>query len=454
MTNPPNPEDNQSRPKPRLVLLLLSRTTLTVVVILLIGLAGGVFWLWSFLQNNLAPLVQKNLVQIAQRPVDLGRVEGFSPFSLKFGPTSIPATATDPDHVSVKAIDVTFNPFQVLFTRTLDLNVTLVQPDVYAQQDKEGRWVRLPALTQQKPGLVKIQLAQVQLQNGHAVLVAYPKPGQQRVPFNVAQLNGNAQLPAEQQQPANFELGGQPLTGGSFKIQGQTTLTANKANIHLQGQNLLGADLTRLVKLPLEIRSGRVDGNLTAQLDPKLTQPLLSGTATLHSVTAKFDRIPEPFNNTKGGLSFNGTQVGLENLTSSFGKVPLLASGSLDTLGDFNIFARVPTVSLTNVEDTFNLKLPVATKGFFGANLRVTGPIAAPVLSGAFANLTPVRIDRVDFKTISSQLSFAAATATVGLRNLQILPTAGGKITGAGSIGLGPKPGNGFEVRATNIPGD
>ncbi|MBV8884880.1 MAG: translocation/assembly module TamB domain-containing protein, partial [Chroococcidiopsidaceae cyanobacterium CP_BM_RX_35] len=454
MTNPPNPEDHQSRPRPRLVLLLLSRTHLTVVVILLIGLAGGVFWLWSFIQKNLGPLVQKNLVQIAQRPVKLGRVEGFSPFSLRFGPTSIPATASDPDHVSLKAIDVTFNPLQVLFTRTLHLNVTLEQPDAYIQQDKEGRWVRLAPSTEQKPGPVKIQLDKVQLHNAHAVLVAYPKPGQQRVPFAVAQINGSAQLPAQQQQPVNFELGGQPLTGGSFKIQGQTTLTANKANIQLQGQNLLGADLTRLVKLPLEIRSGRVDGNLTAQIDSKLTQPLLSGTANLKSVTAKFDRIPEPFNNTKGGLSFNGTQVGLDNVTTSFGKVPLLASGSLDTLGDFNLFARVPTVSLVNVEDTFNLKLPVATKGSFGANLRVTGPIAAPVLSGSFANLTPVRVDRVGFKTISSQLSFAAAVATLDLKNLQVIPTAGGKITGAGSIGLGPKPGTGFNVQATNIPGD
>ncbi|MBV9388027.1 MAG: translocation/assembly module TamB domain-containing protein, partial [Chroococcidiopsidaceae cyanobacterium CP_BM_ER_R8_30] len=147
-------------------------------------------------------------------------------------------------------------------------------------------------------------------------------------------------------------------------------------------------------------------------------------------------------------------QVGLENVTSSFGKVPLLASGSLDTLGDFNISARVPTVSLVSVEDTFNLKLPVATKGSFGANLRVTGPIAAPVLSGSFANLTPVRVDRVGFKTISSQLSFAAAVATLDLKNLQVIPTAGGKITGAGSIGLGPKPGTGFNVQATNIPGD
>jgi len=471
MTNSPNPKDNQSesRSKPRFVLLLLSRTSMTVVVILLVGLAGGAWWLWTFIQKDLAPLVQKNLIQTVKRPVKLGRVERFSLFGLRFGPTSIPATASDPDHVSLRAIEATFNPLQVLFTRTVHLNVTLDQPDVFIEQDKEGRWIRTALSTEQKPGLIKIQLDTVQLQNAGVVLVAYPKHGQRRVPFAIAQVNGSAQLPpqgsagggssgflerTQTQQPVSFELGGNPLTGGTFRIKGETTLTTNQANLQLQGQNLLGADLTRLIKLPLDIRSGRVDGNLTAQIDPKLAQTLISGTAGLKAVTAKFDRIPQPFINTRGGLRFNGTQVGLENVTTSFGKIPLLASGTLNTLGNFNLVARVPTVSLPNVEDTLNVKVPVAATGFFGADLRVTGPIATPVLSGTFANIKPVRVDRVDFSTIRSQLAFATANSTLTLKGLQVIPAVGGQITAAGSIGLGPKPGTGFDVRVINIPGD
>ena len=471
MINSPNPEDNQSesRPKPRFVLLLLSRTSMTVVVILLVGLAGGTWWLWTFIQKDLAPLVQKNLIQTVKRPVKLGRVERFSLFGLRFGPTSIPATASDPDHVSLRAVEATFNPLQVLFTRTVHLNVTLDQPDVFIEQDKEGLWIQTALSTEQKPGLIKIQLDTVQLQNAGVVLVAYPKHGQRRVPFAIAQVNGSAQLlpqgsagggssgfleRAQTQQPVSFELGGNPLTGGTFRIKGEAKIATNQANLQLQGQNLLGADLTRLIKLPLDIRSGRVDGNLTAQINPKLAQTLISGTAGLKAVTAKFDRIPQPFINTRGGLRFNGTQVGLENVTTSFGKIPLLASGTLNTLGNFNLVARVPTVSLPNVEDTLNVKVPVAATGFFGADLRVTGPITAPVLSGTFANIKPVRVDRVDFSTIRSQLVFATANSTLTLKGLQVIPAVGGQITAAGSIGLGPKPGTGFDVRVINIPGD
>ena len=452
MTNP-NP-DNQSepRPKPRLVLLLLSRTSITVVVILLVGLAGGAWWLWSFVQRELGPIVQKSLIQTVNRPIYLGRLERLTPFGLRFGPTFIPATATDPDNVSLKGIDVTFNLLQVIFTRTLNLNVTLDQPNVLIQQDKQGRWVRTTIST--KPGPINIQLDRVQLENASVVLLAYPKPGQKRVPFAIAQVNGSAELPAKASQPVSFELVGQPVSGGNFKIQGETNLTVTQAKLQLQGQNLLGANLTRLIKLPLDIVSGRVDGNLGVQLIPHLPQVLVTGTAGVKSVTAKFDRIPQQFINTQGNLVFQGTQVKLDNVSTSFGKIPLLASGSLDTQKDLNLVARVPGVSLANVEDTLLVKVPIAATGIFGADLRVTGPITGPILSGSFANIKLVRVDRVDFKTIRSQLVFTTATSTLALKGLQILPAVGGQITGAGTIGLGAKAGQGFNVQVLNVPGD
>lgn len=119
-------------------LLLLSRTSLVLGAILLMGIIGGSWWVWVFIQQRLAPLVERNLQQLLGRPVELGEVERFSLNSLRFGASSIPATPTDSDRLAAKAVSVGFEPLELLLNRTLELNVTLVQPNVYIKQDKNG----------------------------------------------------------------------------------------------------------------------------------------------------------------------------------------------------------------------------------------------------------------------------------------------------------------------------
>lgn len=451
MTNSQNP-DNQPEPnsKQRSSLLWLSRAGLGLGVPLLVGLMGGSWWLWMFVQKDLAPLVQKNLTQTLKRPVQLGRVERFSLTGLRFGQASIPATPTDPDRASVKAVEVGFDPLLLLFTRTLKLNITLVQPDVYIEQDVKGSWLSTIAI-EQEPSLIKIELDTIQVNKADVALVPYQRIGKRRVPFTIAQVNGNGQL-LDENQRVKFYLDGQPVSGGNFKIQGESRLKTQQTNLQLQGQKLLGAELTRLVELPLEIQTGSVNGNLTVQLRPE-QQPTLLGTAGLQAVTAKFDQLPQPFINTQGTLRFKGTQIGLENVSTSYGKIPLLAKGGLDTAANYNITARVNRVTLANVQDTVKVKAPVAASGEFQADVRVTGPILKPILSGTVANIKPVRIDRVDFSAIRSQFAFSTVDSAVTLRNIQVIPAAGGKITGAGKIGLG-QPGLDFNVVASNVPGD
>jgi len=195
MTKSPN---SNKQPEPhshqRLRLLLLSRTGIALGIPLLAGLAGGAWWLWIFVQKDLAPLVQKNLTQTLKRPVQLGRVERFSLTGLRFGPSSVPATPTDPDRASVKAVEVGFNPLQLLFTRTLKLNVTLVQPDVYIEQDAKGDWLSTLPDAEQKPGLIKTELDIINFNKADVALVPHRKTGNTKQPFKLAQVNGSGQL--------------------------------------------------------------------------------------------------------------------------------------------------------------------------------------------------------------------------------------------------------------------
>lgn len=466
MTKPPNPDkQSQLSSNSHQWQLLASRTGIALGVPLLVGLAGGTWWLWNFVHNDLAPLVQKTLIQIVNRPVQMGRLESFSLTGLRFGATSVPATPTDRDRASVRAVDVAFNPLEVLFTRSLNLDVTLVQPDVFIDQDKQGNWIST-TLAQLKPGLINIALNTVRVKNADVVLLPYPKTGNRKKPFIIPQVNGSGQL-LQNQSLISFQLDGQPVTGGSFKIEGEARPKSNEANLQLQGQNLLGSAINGLVKLPLDLKAGYIDGNLAVQFRPKQKQPALFGTGSLKSVTAKFDQLPQPFINSQGILRFKGTQVGLENVSTSFGKIPLVANGVLDTQGQFNLTARVNSVSLPNVQETLNVKAPIAATGEFQADLAVKGSISKPILLGTFANIKPVRVDKVDFSAIRSQFEFPTATSAITFKNIQVVPAAGGQITGTGKIQLAQIPPNsprsaqatlaprvGFDLVAQNVPGD
>ena len=432
-------------------MLLLSRTGIALGIPLLAGLAGGAWWLWIFVQKDLAPLVQKNLTQTLKRPVQLGRVERFSLTGLRFGPTSVPATPTDPDRASVKAVEVGFNPLQLVFTRTLKLNVTLVQPDVYIEQDAKGDWLSTLPDAEQKPGLIKTELDIINFNKADVALVRHRKTGNTKQPFKLAQVNGSGQL-LDQNQLLAFHLNGQPVTGGTVEIQGESRFKTQQINLQLQVQNLLASDVTRLIELPLLLQAGRVDSNLTVQLRPE-QQPTLLGTAGLKGVTAQVNQLPQPFINTQGTLRFQGTQVRLENVSTSYGKIPAIANGVLDTGANFNLTARVNGVTLANARDTLKIELPVPVTGVVRADLRVTGPILKPIVSGTVATTKPARIDRVNFSTIRSRFVFSTAASAVTFKDIQAIPAAGGQITGAGTIKLG-QPSLGFDAVAQNVPGD
>ncbi len=457
MMKSPNPVKN---PEPRfnrnLRFLLLNRNTIALgIVTLLISLGGGAWWLWIFVYKELAPLVEKNLAQTLNRPVHLGRVERFSLTSLQFGQSSVPATATDPDRVAVDAVDVAFDPVQLLFTRTLKLDVTLVNPNIYIQQDAQGRWVSSTVKAEDKAGVIKTDLDTIRFRNADVVLVPNAEArgtAPKKISLAIAQVNGVAQF-LEDNQLIQFELGGQMARGGTLALQGEYRPSTEQTNLQIQTQNLLASDVTRLIPLPLNLQAGRVDGNLKVQLR-KEQQAELFGTTVLKAVRAQINQLPQPFINSQGTLRFKGTLIGLDNVSTSYGKIGAIANGVINTEAGYNLFARVPAVSVANAQQTLNIELPVAASGVVQANVKLTGPISKPVLLGTVATIKPARIDRVNFSKIRTRFAFSSADSVVAFKDILATPTVGGKVTGAGIIQLGQKAGIGFDLAAQNIPGD
>ncbi|MBW4575277.1 MAG: translocation/assembly module TamB domain-containing protein [Aphanothece sp. CMT-3BRIN-NPC111] len=435
----------------RISLILLSRTSISLGIVVLVGFMGSLGAAWFFVQRQLAPLVERNLSETLNRPFNLGRVESFSLINLRFGPSAIPATPTDPDRLSVQAVDVAFNPIKLLLNRTLELDVTLVKPDVYIEQDSEGRWVSTAIKAQEGKGPIKTELQVVRAAQADIVLVPFPNAGNSKVPVAITQFNGTGRLLDNNQRIA-FDLEGQLVKGGNFTIKGENRRAARQTNIAIAGQNMLAADISRLVKLDaVKLYAGRVDGNLEVQLRPE--QPtLFLGIANFKQVTAKIAQVPQLFTNTTGPLGFKGTVIQLQNINTIYGQIPTQLNGALDTQSGYNISARTAPVGLKNLLNTFNLKIPVAAAAELQANLKVTGLLQKPVVSGTAITTKIAQIDRLNFRAIRT--NFELAGSTLSFTGFQALPVVGGQMSGSGQIKLGQKGGVVFDVQAQNLPGD
>lgn len=438
-------------------LLLLSRTSLVLGAILLVGIIGGSWWVWVFIQQRLAPLVERNLQQLLGRAVELGEVESFSLNSLRFGGVSIPATPTDSDRLAAKAVSVGFDPLELLLNRTLELNVTLVQPNVYIEQDKNGRWVDTTIQDRPSEGgdLFKIELETIKVTNADVVLAPFPQdspqPSKAKTLVAFKQVNGIASL-LEQNQRISFDINTQPVSGGNLNIAGETRLKAQQTNLKIKATNLLAADISRLLELPVDLQAGRVDGNLTVNLQQRAPKTTFAGTVTANQVTAQVANLPRKFLHTTGKLQFQGNNIAFENVTARYGNIPVQAKGIINTQTGYNLSAQVKAVSAKNLLNTLSVNLPFATRGELQANLQVKGALQQPVLTGNVSTIKTAQIDRINFKNISSRFQLTPQQLT--LTQIQAVPVIGGQVTGSGRIGLGNQRQISLNFQSENIPGD
>ncbi len=466
MTNSTNP-DHHSQPsqRNRLWLMILTRGGIFLGGVLLLGVVGGIWRLSTFIHKELTPLAEKNLTTSLKRPVKLGAVKDFSLTGVKFAASSIPATPTDPDSVTIDAVEVGFDPLQLIINRVVKLDVTLVNPDIYLQQDDQGRWVTTTIAPPAKNSPIKTNLANLRFRNAKLVLVPFPTTPSspltttllpqvpiQQSPITFSQLNGVAQI-LENNQLIKFDADGQRDNGGNISLQGDAKIQAKAANLQLRAQNLPASDITNLIKLPVILQAGRVNGDLQVKLADQ-QQPLLFGSATAQGVTVEIPRVPQLLTNTQGNLNFQGLGLQLENIATNYGKIPLLATGTIDRQTGFKLAGRIHGVSIPTALETLKVKLPLSATGEVKADLQITGAINQPILSGTVTSIKPAQIDKVDLKTVSSKFELSTSNSQITLKDIQGIPTLGGEVTAGGTIQLGQTPRLDFNFTAKNVPAD
>lgn len=453
-------------------LLFISRGGMAVGGILAVTMASGLWRLRNFIEKELAPLAEENLTNTLKRPITLGDVKGFSLSGVRFGALTIPQTETDSDRVTAEAVEVGFDPLQLLFKRRLKLDVTLVNPDVYIEQDKQGAWVDTSLNNLEQEGFLRTDLDKLRLRNGNLVLVPYrptqgeirnfPSPRSQAIinfpqkksqtSLNFNQVNATAQL-SDDYQLIRFRVGADPALGGKIALEGEARPQTLAFNFKLKARDIFASDITRLVPLPIDFQAGRVGGDLNIQWEPK-KYPLLFGRADFQDLNLRVPQAPKAFVNSHGSVKFDGLKMELWDVKTNYGKVPLLGKGIIHTVAGYDLKARINSVSAKLAQKTLGFTLPIDTTGLLKADLKLTGKLYNPLLLGNVSTINSAKVDKVDFKSARGQFSFAPVPGLVHLKNIQGEAAVGGQVIGGGVIKLGEQSQVKLNFQAENFSGD
>lgn len=475
MTHSPN--SPQPQPDPRTPSRrwgpLLKKTSLTVGALFLLGGAAGAVYGWYFLMNQLSPLVSEELTKLIKRPVAVGPVEGFSLSSITLGESSVPPTTADPDRATIERVDVSFNLWKFLRSRTLALDITLVAPDIYLEQTRDGVWLETTLHPgDDEPGPITIQVDAIRFKSGFLVLVpsaelraeienleVVPPPR----PWAIENVEGDAtflddqtrvsyQVRANPREESPGERGPNP----TLVVSGETQLESTETRLQIQGNNLNAPDVIPLIpNLPLAAYQGRLNANLTIHLS---NEELFGwqGVASFWDINAQLIGLPQNITQGRGVLRFSELRVGFENASAFYGTIPATAQGFIDTAGEgeYNLGIKILPVSTEEFIKTLELDVPLDIVGELAGEMQLTGQLEAPIVNAAVANTQPIAVDKVLLGLLQANVTIAVEQNTLTVNQFLAEPIAGGQITGKGIVPLEPMQALALQIEARNIPAD
>jgi translocation and assembly module TamB len=254
-----------------------SRPVVGTLLVLLAVMGVGSWRLLVFMNEELAPLISKALSESLNRPVEVGELQQYSFTGMRFGPSALPAyetrldgkTIIDDDVATTESVDVSFNIWKTLQTRTLNLDVTLVEPQLSIDEDAQGRWIltRLKEEDEEdEQPFVKIQLDTLRVQNGQAVIKPFQAPARTLKDWEGAIAISEARIGIKGE--GTLDSGGTARVDGEWKPEGESL------QVNLNTKDLAVVPLLGFIPgdLPFQIRSGEVSGNLDLVYQPQ--QPL------------------------------------------------------------------------------------------------------------------------------------------------------------------------------------
>ena len=431
INEPPNPNPEEKNLLQKLVKKLKPSPKKAATGIIAIAALGSLgYWgLNVLVKKKLPPFLETQIGKFIERPIDLGEVESFWLTGIEFGQTVIPPTATDPDKVELEGVKVGFNIFPVLFRRTLPVDVTLTQPDIYLEQEQNGEWINLDFLASDPNKEKKDPLLyfDVDLDIEQANITAVPY---EQNPLT-ARVDGSGRF---NQKTGSIDY---DLDAGIEKaiasIQGETELETGTTDTKLLVEDLALSDIATLLPIPVEIETGQLNADLDINIPSfkEITAANVKGTLNLQNLTGEATDLNADIG-AESKLNFGGRNAEIQQTQASLGNIIAQVDGQVDLDSGYDLNANILPFQLGSLPPGIIEQVPVNLTGGVEAQVKIRGGIKEPKLTGNINNTDTVTIDKTQFRQINTD--FRADLAKVVLENLQITPVAGGNITAEGTI--------------------
>lgn len=432
--NPPPEPSESNHLLTRLTNFIKKPSTLIVGGMLLTVGVTTYAGLNYFVHQKLSPLLSRELSKLLQREVKIGEVESFYFNQVRLGFSTIPATKTDTDYLEIKAIAIGFNPFPILIGKPLAVNITLNHPTFYIEQDQKGEWLQLPTIKEEGELNLPIGIkTKVRLDNTNIQF----RPHGLKKSLNL-DLEGEAGYvyQSNDNQWINYDVAAN-IFQSNINIKGETHLKSWKTQADLTVNQL---DLPQLVSfvpnLPLTLKSGQVNGNFNLLFNAldNLEENQSLGQVNISSIEADIKPLQVPLK-ANLNLEFEGKNILFKNTEISLGKLVTEITGSINWQKGYNLNFNINPISLSNLVKIIPSKLPLSLQGELAGKIKLNGELTNPILTGSINNTKSLLIDQIAIKNLKA--NFTANLDQVQLQQLQILPTAGGRMTAKGKLETG-----------------
>lgn len=420
-----------------------------LIYVVLLCFGGGLSYGWYFVSQKLSPLVETKLSKFLNRPVEIGEVEYVSLTGVRFANSEIPVTKTDKDFAIVEAVDVKFNPIKLLTQKTLELDLTLIQPYIYIEEDKSKTWIqtRLNRSNSESDG-ISIKLQSINLDNSNLTLQPLSKINNNLPSVKVKVNDASVHF---YPQTINFQVGGKSLQGGEINVDGVYEKSTKQVDLLIDGEDILSDEISNLVPLPLDLNSGDIDGDLAINLGVN-QKAKISGEATFNQVNLDIPNLSKNLTRTTGKIFFHPNGVQINNSQTNFGLISAAnVNGLINYKGTIELTGETQPIEVSNVIKSLNLPQPsLPILGKVKADLAITGALKKPKLITHFSTVNQAQLDKVklDFATGNLELFNSNLTVT----DLRLFPEIGGQVISQGKVNLDDNnPQFLFTINADNI---
>jgi translocation and assembly module TamB len=416
---------------------LLGFTLLTIAVVV-------VQW-WA--KDNLVPILNAELTKSLKRPVKVGQVKSISLAELRIENSTIPPHNNDLDRVEIEEIVINFDPIKLVLQRTLKLKIKVVKPTLYIDQDPKGNWVNLPTPETIPEGIITTKVAQIEIVQGKLTLLPHSKKPQATT---VGDINALVEVD-DRQERVTWDSSAPLNPGGKLQIKGEGLISQGAFKVAIQGQKLPAVDLSNLLQIPtVSISQGAVDGNIEIEVKPK-QNPRLLGNIFVSNARIAIEQVPRPFDRTTGWLQVSDRDVKFSNVATSYGQIAGLVNGAIDFNQGYRLVAKTARTSLPALFKTIDVITPVPIGGEAVGEVKLTGKLDRPILTGKYTNTQITQIDRVKFDRLQGDFILADGRIRV---QTTATPQLGGTIHSRGEIQISNLPQLNFQIQGSNLAGD